>query len=204
MNISSSSLSSLSSVYATNQTAATSAVSSTDDSDATSAASDVDGNSSHTRFSKMGSLMSQLQSLESSDPAKAKQVLTNISDQLSAKASASGNSDPHLQELADKFKQAAQTGDLSGLQPSGGGHHMHGAHGGHGAPPPSSSSSSSDPDGDGDNDSSSSSSDSTTAALSSLVSSASRTKAANYAQGSDPMAQVESIISNALSSTTAS
>lgn len=160
MNISSSSLSSLSSVYATTPTAA---VSPTDASDATSATSGVDGNSSHTKLSKMGQLMSQLQDLEASDPAKAKQVLSSISDQLSAKASASGTSDPHLQELADKFKQAADTGDLSGLKPTGKGHHMHG-------PPPS--------DGDA----------------------ASSRKAASYAQGADPMAQVESIISSALSS----
>ena len=124
-------------------------------------------------FSKMGSLMSQLQNLETTDPAKAKQVLTSIASALSDKAKASGNADPHLQELADKFSQAAQTGDLSGLKPSGppGGahephHHHHASAGG--------------ADGSGTGTSPAAAS-------------------ASYQQnGHNPMADVESIISNAL------
>jgi hypothetical protein len=79
-----------------------------------------------TRFSKMGQLMSQLQSLQQSDPAKAKQVLTNIASSLQSTAP----------DAAAKFNQAAQTGDLSALQPKhghGGGHHHH--HGGGGGAP---------------------------------------------------------------------
>lgn len=126
------------------------------------------------QLSKMGSLMSQLQNLESTDPTKAKQVLTNIASALSDKAKAAGNTDPHLQDLADKFSQAAQTGDLSGLKPSGppGGAHEHHHH--HHA-----SSGGSDGSGTG-----------TSPAAASV----------NYQQnGHNPMADVESIISNALS-----
>jgi len=85
-----------------------------------------------TKLSKLGALMSKLQDLESSDPAKAKQVLTAIASALTEKASAAGSSDPHLQELADKFTEAAKTGDLSGLSPRGREHHHR-----HEGPPPS-------------------------------------------------------------------
>jgi hypothetical protein len=122
---------------------------------ASSASTDTAAPSS-TSFSQMGQLMSQLQSLEQSDPDKAKTVLAKIGSDLSS-------SNP---QLAAKFNQASQTGDLSALQPSkgAGGHHHH-HHGGGGSPT------------------------SPTA------------QASAYDQSSDPMAQVESVISNALSAT---
>ncbi|HEY3802632.1 MAG TPA: hypothetical protein VGL61_08480 [Kofleriaceae bacterium] len=122
---------------------------------ASSAATDTAAPSS-TSFSQMGQLMSQLQSLEQSDPDKAKTVLAKIGSDLSS-------SNP---QLAAKFNQASQSGDLSALQPSkgAGGHHHH-HHGGGGSPT------------------------SPTA------------QASAYDQSSDPMAQVESVISNALSAT---
>jgi hypothetical protein len=125
-----------------------------------------------TQLSKMGDLMSKLQSLESSDPAKAKQVLTQIATTLKSQA----GSDPKLASVAAKFDQAAQTGNLSALQPNqGGGHHggHHHHHGGGGSPP-------SDPPA--------TTSTSTTSG-----------KVASY-QDSDPMAEVESAISSALAS----
>ena len=86
-----------------------------------------------TRLSGFGSFMSKLQSLEQSDPAKAKQVLGDIASKLSARAKeVGGTAGQHLSQLADKFQQASQTGDLSGLQPpqaQQGQHHHHG--GGH-------------------------------------------------------------------------
>jgi hypothetical protein len=85
-----------------------------------------------TQLTPLGELMSQLQDLESSDPAKAKQVLSSISTALSDKAKAGDAPDSHLQDLADRFAQAAQTGDLSALRPHGGHHHAHAA----GQPPP--------------------------------------------------------------------
>jgi len=82
-----------------------------------------------TSFSKMGDLMKQLQSLETSDPDKAKAVMTSIASQLTDKANATGDS--RMKALADKFTQAAQTGDVSSLQPQGGAQGAQGAQGGH-------------------------------------------------------------------------
>jgi hypothetical protein len=75
-----------------------------------------------TTVSTLGTLMGKLSDLSQSDPAKAKQVLADIATKLGQ------SSDPHLQQLADKFQQASQTGDVSSLQPhhkGGGGHHHH-------------------------------------------------------------------------------
>lgn len=184
------SLSLLTPLTSTSSTSATSAISATDLASSTDATDSVSGGSDQTNLSKMGQLFSKLQNLESTDPSKAKQVLSSIADSLSAKASEGGNTDSHLQELADKFKQAASTGDLSGLKPPSGHGHGHG----HGhraeAPPPTSSTDNSSSSTD------SSSSDSTTSAASATTSAATR-----YRQhGDNPFAQVESIISNALSS----
>jgi hypothetical protein len=135
---------------------------------------------SHTRLSRLGDLMSKLQDLETSDPAKAKQVLTSIATALSDKATSSG--DPHLTELADKFTEAAKTGDLSALQPHGPPPEAHGHGGPHGhphGPPPS----------DG-------------AAQAGSASDANR--AARYADhANSPLGQLASIISTALSSVSA-
>ncbi|HEY1814682.1 MAG TPA: hypothetical protein VGG74_20165 [Kofleriaceae bacterium] len=124
---------------------------------ASSASTDVAAPSS-TSFSQMGQLMSQLQSLEQTDPDKAKTVLAKIGSDLSS-------TNP---QLAAKFNQASQTGDLSALQPSkgAGGHHHH-HHGGGGGGSPTSPTA----------------------------------QASAYDQSSDPMAQVESVISNALDAT---
>jgi hypothetical protein len=118
---------SLSSVVPTAVTSPLSTVSSTSTADSTDPTSDATGTTS---FSQMGQLMSQLQSLEQTDPAQAKSVLATIGSDLKADA---GNN-PMMSQLADKFTQASQTGDLSALQPPkgghGGGHHHH--HGGGG------------------------------------------------------------------------
>jgi hypothetical protein len=170
MNISSTTLSSLTSTAATSATAAVGAAQTS----APPAPPPV-GGADQTHLSRMGDLMSQLQNLEQTNPDQAKSVLSNIASQLADKASSSN--DPHLQELSDKFAQAAQTGDLSGLKPQGhGGHHHHHAQAAGGA-------------------------SSTDAAAAASTASG---MTASYAQhGSDPMAQVESIISNALSSVSA-
>jgi len=131
--------------------------------------------SDKTKLSKLGELMSKLQDLESSDPAKAKQVLTSIASALTEKANAAGSNDPHLQELADKFTEAAKTGDLSGLKPKGGAHH----HRPEGPPPTPAPSATSD-------------------AAAKAATTASR-KTASYTQSDNPLAQLESVISDALS-----
>jgi hypothetical protein len=73
--------------------------------------------------SKPAQLLGQLKELEAADPAKFKQVMSAISDDLSA--AAEGASDPQskavLGDLASRFKTAGATGDLSALQPPAGG-----------------------------------------------------------------------------------
>lgn len=169
MTLSSITLSSLTATSATSQVSAT-------QTSPPAGASDT-GGTDRTRLSRMGELMSRLQDLENTDPDQAKQVLSNIASKLADKASSS--SDPHLQQLADKFAQAAKTGDLSGLKPQGHPHphHHHDHASGGGA---------------------ASSSDATAAAA------AVSGKAASYTQnGSDPMAEVESILSDALNGVSA-
>jgi hypothetical protein len=104
-------------------TSATSAVAGTTDRPALPGAVDDATGAAHTHFSTFGELMSKLQELQSSDPDKAKQVLSSIATALSDKAKTGDAPDSHLQDLADRFSQAAQTGDLSALRPHTGHHH---------------------------------------------------------------------------------
>jgi hypothetical protein len=71
-------------------------------------------------FSRVAQLFKELQKLQSSDPAEFKKVLTDAAQKL--KDAAGQQSDPttasFLTNLADKFQQAADTGDLSVLKPS--------------------------------------------------------------------------------------
>jgi hypothetical protein len=170
-------ISSTTAVSSLSSTSAARKVSSATDTSSRSDLAEPSSGSDKTKLSKLGELMSKLQDLESSDPAKAKQVLTSIASALTEKANASGSSDPHLQELADKFTEAAKTGDLSGLKPTGGEHH----HRPEGPPPPPPASAS----------------DATTAAAAATT--ASR-KTASYTQSDNPLAQLESVIGDALSS----
>lgn len=81
-------------------------------------------------ISQTGQLMSQLQQLQTTDPAKFKAITQQISNDLEAKAQNGGN--PMLAKLAQNFAQAAQSGSMDSLQPHKG-KHSHGAgkhHGG--------------------------------------------------------------------------
>jgi len=165
---------SISSITSSSVTAAsaTSAVSSLDSQVSSGSVSSPTGGD-RTQLSTLGELMSKLQNLETTDPGKAKQVLTSIATALTDQANSSGSTDPRLKALADKFTDAASTGDLSGLQPKHG-HHHHPDMAAGGA---------------------SASSDASGAA------SSTSSKTASYAQGgSDAMGQLASIISSALSS----
>jgi hypothetical protein len=72
-----------------------------------------------TSMSKMAEMMSKLKDLEKTDPAKAKQVLTSIASKLNKAAeSATGDDATHIKELAGKFSKAAESGDMSALEPS--------------------------------------------------------------------------------------
>ena len=163
-------VSSVSSTAAAQATSSVSLVQTPSPADASSA---IDPSSSTTQLSKMGDLMKQLQSLATSDPDKAKSVMSSIASQLTDKANATGDS--RMQALADKFSQAAQTGDMSSLQPPAqgaqgaqgahhGGHHHHHHGGGSGG--------------------------------------SAQSQAQSYTStDQDPMEQVESIISSSLGST---
>lgn len=95
-------------------------------------------------ISKPAELLSKLKQLEQTDPAKFKQVVTQLSSDLkTAAGKATGAQADFLNKMADGFAQAATTGDLSAMQPpqggppggqaQGAGHHHHHHHGG-GAP----------------------------------------------------------------------
>ena len=88
---------------------------------------DNDGTSS-SQVSPWAQLLSRLQQLQQTDPSKLSSVLTDISNKLQTEAQQTGGVEGQaLSNLASKFQQAAQTGDLSGIRP----HHHHGHH--HGA-----------------------------------------------------------------------
>ena len=84
-----------------------------------------------TQMSAMASMLNQLQQLQQTDPNKFKSVMSGIADTLKTDAqNATGPQAQGLKDLADKFSQAAQTGQMPDLQPKGqpqgaSGHHHH-------------------------------------------------------------------------------
>jgi hypothetical protein len=80
-------------------------------------------------MSSLAKLMSELQQLQQSDPDKFKSVMSDIAKTLRTDAqNAAGSQASFLNNLAGKFDQAAQTGQMPDLQPkaqSAGGHHHH-------------------------------------------------------------------------------
>ncbi|HZZ79731.1 MAG TPA: hypothetical protein VFE62_14520 [Gemmataceae bacterium] len=81
-----------------------------------------------------GQLLSELQQLQSTDPDKLKQVASDIAQQLQSAAQQQGQQTgfgQFLDNLAGKFENIANGGDLSQLQPGqqvhghGHGHHHH-------------------------------------------------------------------------------
>ena len=86
------------------------------------------------QVSKTAAFFQQLRQLESQNPAGFKKELSDIAGKL--KSAAQQESDPSqssfLNNLADRFQKAADTGDLSALKPpqaSQGHHHHHGSSG---------------------------------------------------------------------------
>jgi hypothetical protein len=67
-----------------------------------------------------GQFLSNLQTLKQTDPAKLQATLTDIADHLSAAAqNTTGQQAQNLSVLSQKFRAAAQTGDLSILRQPG-------------------------------------------------------------------------------------
>ena len=81
-----------------------------------------------------GKVFAGLKQLASQDPAKFKEVASDIADKLKDAAGTAGSSAAgaaqFLTDLASKFETAAQTGDVSGLQPPTGGRPAFGPVGG--------------------------------------------------------------------------
>jgi hypothetical protein len=106
------------------------------------------------QISGPGKLFAELQQLQSQNPTKFTQVVSDIATQLQTAAQqATGNQANFLTNLADRFQTVANTGDLSSLRPShhGHGHHAHATYNAQGqvvppAAPPADSSSTSAPD----------------------------------------------------------
>jgi hypothetical protein len=71
--------------------------------------------------SQMADRMKQLEELSKSDPEKFKKVMTSLADQIQEQADQADQAGDGraslLSEMAQKFKQAADTGDVSALQP---------------------------------------------------------------------------------------
>jgi hypothetical protein len=87
--------------------------------------------STNLSLSSFASILSQLSQIQQNNPTEFKEVTANIASTLQADASsATGSQDQALQNLADKFQQASQTGSMSSLEPSksasGHGHHHSG------------------------------------------------------------------------------
>jgi hypothetical protein len=75
-------------------------------------------------ISRSGEVLSKLQALGESDPSKLQAALTHVSQDLQTSAqSATGSKADALGDLANRFAQAASSGDLSALGASA--HHRH-------------------------------------------------------------------------------
>lgn len=72
-----------------------------------------------TNMSKISSLLSKLETLQSEDPDKFNEIVSNIADELEAAAAEEDSefSSKMLSDLASKFRSAAESGDLSSLMP---------------------------------------------------------------------------------------
>lgn len=88
-----------------------------------------------TSVSGPAAMLNKLKRLQQSDPAKFKEVMSEISTKLKDAADASGDAKDKaaLSDLAQKFQVAGQTGDLAALSPPSG---KGGGGGRHSRPPP--------------------------------------------------------------------
>lgn len=73
-----------------------------------------------TKMSGPGALMGKLQELEDTDPAAFREQANAMAEKLRAGARGlEGKEAEMVQQLADKLSEAAESGDLSALKPSG-------------------------------------------------------------------------------------
>jgi hypothetical protein len=86
---------------------------------------DTQGGAAGNGLSRAAQFLGKLQTLEQTDPAQAKQMLTDLAARFRSEASQSGGTNSSKAQLADMFQTAADTGDLTPLlqastNPSGG------------------------------------------------------------------------------------
>jgi len=99
---------------------------------ATNAAATTPGapSSDQINFSQVGQLFQELSQLQTQNPSAFQQVMQDAVTKLqdAAKQQTDPNAAQFLNNLADRFQQAANTGNLSALQPANEAHHAHGHH----------------------------------------------------------------------------
>jgi hypothetical protein len=99
------------------------------DADDVTPASGILPSATTTTVSPQGGLFGQLAELAKTNPDQFKEAATQIAQKLKDEAGqATGGKAAFLSGLADKFSQAAQTGDARGLQPGKARGHHHGHH----------------------------------------------------------------------------
>lgn len=156
----------------------------------------VSQQSDNTQLSPFAQVMSELQQLQQSDPAKYQQVTKQISANLQTAAQTAqqqGNTTAaaQLNQLSTDFSNASQSGQLPSVQDLaqaiGGGHHHHGHH--HAASADNGNTGTS-------STSSTSSSTSTTNSLLSQIQSAFQTGSSQSAGSLDPMSIINQVLVN--------
>jgi len=143
--------------YLLTQVASSSSATKSSSSSSSTSVSDSSSTTDSTaNLSNLSKLVSKLQTMEKTDPAKAKEVLNTISEKLkkSAEDAGSGTAASQMLTQASKdFSDAAESGDLSVLAA-----HAQGSKGPQGPPPPGGMPPSSSTDSDSDTDSTTSTS----------------------------------------------
>lgn len=156
------------------------------------------------QLSPLAQLMSTLQQLQQSDPSKYKQVTQEIATNLQSaakSATSEGNTTAasQLNQLANDFTTASQSGQLPNIQDLaqavGGGHHHH-HHGGASSADADSSSTSSTSSGSSSNSTSSSTSNSSQT-LSQYIASLQSSGSGSQSESLNPMAIILSTLSSA-------
>jgi hypothetical protein len=156
------------------------------------------------QLSPLAQLMSTLQQLQQSDPSKYKQVTQEIATNLQSaakSATSEGNTTAasQLNQLANDFTTASQSGQLPNIQDLaqavGGGHHHH-HHGGASSADADSNSTSSTSSGSSSNSTSSSTSNSSQT-LSQYIASLQSSGSGSQSESLNPMAIILSTLSSA-------
>src|ERR1017187_7523287 len=81
----------------------------------TNSDSDNQGSAARNGLSRSAQFLGRMQTLEQTDPAQAKQMLTDLAAKFRSEASQSGGTNSSRAKLADMFQTAADTGDLTPL-----------------------------------------------------------------------------------------